>query len=77
VFELVEELLPSIQGNVGEKGRDDAALGRTARRWVEDSKFNVTCFEPLFNQLLTWHIANGLQQIVVANVVKCALDVGT
>jgi hypothetical protein len=77
LFELVEELFQSIQGNVGEKGRNDTALGRTTCRWLEDSKFNVTCFQPLFNQLSTGHIANGLQQIIVADVVKCPLDVGT
>jgi hypothetical protein len=76
-FKLGENLFQSIEGNIGEKGRNDSTLGRTACRWVKDSKLKVTCFEPLFNQLSTRHVADGLQQIIMANVVKCPLNVDT
>ena len=43
---------------------------------MKDLLFDIACLEPLLDEFLTGNRANGLEQIVVTDVVECALDIG-
>src|SRR5258708_38902266 len=40
------------------------------------SMFHISCFQPLLDEFLPRNRANGLDEIVVRDVVECASDVG-
>src|SRR5256885_16213633 len=43
---------------------------------MEHLMLDIACFEPLFDQFLSRNRANGFEEILVRDVVKCAFDVG-
>ena len=66
----------SIKGDIRQQWADHAALGRPFRRVVQRAVFPVPGLQPLFDQLPPWQRANAVQDDVVAEVVKGALDIG-
>jgi hypothetical protein len=38
--------------------------------------FHIPGVEPLFDQLPSWEVANGLHQGGVPDVIECAFDIG-
>ena len=54
--------LHAVQGNVGQQGRHDAALRGSLLRCMKHFLFDVACFEPLLDELLSRGRADGLEQ---------------
>src|SRR5260221_14774116 len=65
-----------MQGNVCQQGRNDSTLRRSTLRCMEDLLLDISCFEPLFDEFLSGNWTNGLEQILVRDLIECRHNVG-
>src|SRR5260370_23212954 len=65
-----------MQGNVCQQGRNDSPLRRSTLRCMEDLLLDISCFEPLFDEFLSGNWTNGLEQILVRDLIECRHNVG-
>ena len=76
VLELTQELAHAIEGNIGEKRRDNAALRGTRIGGVKHSCFQISGLQPLPNPFATGTEPNGVENEVMADGIKRTFDIG-
>ena len=69
-------LFHAVQRNICQQRRHDPTLRGSLLCCMKCPMFDVSSFQPLFDQFLPRDRTNGFKQIVVRNVVECPPDVG-
>jgi hypothetical protein len=61
---------------IGQQWRRYSTLGGSLLRCMELSMFHISCFQPLLDEFPARNRVNGLDEILVRDVIECPSDVG-